>query len=113
MDLAVKIVLFILLGLFILQLQIIVVTVILPILKKKRDEKIAKEHKELVKNIKSGHEVLLQNGIYGTYVNSNGDETFNMRINEENNVIIKVNKSAILGFFDKDIAKKIEQRKQK
>lgn len=111
MDLAVKIVLFILLGLFII--QIIVVTVILPILKKKRDEKIAKEHKELVKNIKSGHEVLLQNGIYGTYVNSSGDETFNMRINEENNVIIKVNKSAILGFFDKDIAKKIEQRKQK
>lgn len=106
-----NIVIYVVLAIVIVQL--LFALIIMPYFKHKRDVKISKEQKDLYAALKVGHEVLLASGIYGTIIRKNKDHLI---IKIAPNTNIKVTYQAIIGFFDRDIAKAIknmEIKKQK
>lgn len=91
-------------------LYFVLTIVFVPIIKKRKDDKNLKKRWELYKSLKPGHEVLLAGGIFGEVVDKQGEIYF---IEVAPQVVIKINRNYILGFFDQEIANKINDKKVK
>lgn len=86
------------------------IIVLLPIMKKRKDDQNYQKRQELYKKLHRGHEVLLASGIFGTVVDKQGEIYF---IEVAQNVVIKVNRSYVLGFFDQSLAEQMAKTKKK
>ncbi|EFF41520.1 preprotein translocase subunit YajC [Mycoplasmopsis alligatoris] len=91
-------------------LYIIFMLVVIPVLKKKKDDKNFKKRMKLYQELKPGHEVFLASGVFGELVDKQGEIYF---VEIAPKVVIKVNRNYILGFFDQEISQKINEEKTK
>ncbi|WP_052663410.1 preprotein translocase subunit YajC [[Mycoplasma] testudinis] len=96
-----EIVIYVLLALIIL--QIVLSATLFPFLSKKKMKKEAEIQRKMLREIKNGHEVLLVSGIFGKVVNKKDNDLW---IEISPNVVVKVSRSAVAGFFDADLKKK-------
>lgn len=63
--------------------------------------KKAKEHKELLENLKKGDKIMTNGGIYGVIEDLDG-ETITLRVGTKDDVRIKINRSFIAGLRAKE-----------